>query len=277
MQPKILLFFCGLQFLTSCIKQPDCGKPIFIIAPIEVMEGEDLTLGVKNVLDGTNTYFYWEFPDMSAYSSTVDGMAEVSDFDPITIYKVDFRDEGNYRFKVSPGQDECDTKITSKFIKVIPKVSPCFADFSENTMLLTESFSANPFNLTLTPYVSGDTLNQDLQINLGMTGGNNFGYALNFYFDIPKPTHSSTYTMRNYYQNFSDSQIEDDPYIQVEVAFSPNNEGYDAYRLVENTQNIYVKREGNTLIFSFCDVVFTKASSNPDRTISMSGKFKITL
>jgi hypothetical protein len=83
--------------------------------------------------------------------------------------------------------------------------------------------------------------------------------------------------MRNYYQNFSDSQVEDDPYIQVEVAFSPNNEGYDAYRLVENTQNIYVKREGNTLIFSFCDVVFTKASSNPDRTISMSGKFKITL
>jgi hypothetical protein len=271
---NLLLFVALVAIGSSCKKNENkCNAQLAIEGPVYVNEGDNFTLTPVNATDinQSNTYFYWQYADMSNFSQTVDGMYEVSDTDPVTFEKADIRHDGVYKFKINSGNDKCPDVTASHTVKIIPKVSPCFNTMVLDTLMIDESFSGGIIDQSYVPVLAIGTFGDEFDIELVMPM---FTYFLEFYFDIPIPDYSSTYTLRNYYQNYSDTQIQDDPVIQAYVEFSPDNEGADAYRIAENQQNIYVKVEGNDMYISFCDLLFTHTSI-PGRTITLSGKFKV--
>ena len=271
---NLLLFAALVAIGTSCKKKEDkCNEQLAIQGPTYVNEGDNFTLTPINAtnINQVNTYFYWKYADMSNATQTVDGMYEVSDADPVTFEKADIRHDGVYIFKIHNADDKCLPAMASHTVKIIPKVSPCFTTMELDTMIIDESFTAGMIAQPYVPVLSVGTYQDEFNVELAMPM---FTYFLAFYFDVPIPDYSSTYTLRNYYQNYADSQIQDDPVIQAYVEFSPDNEGADAYRIAENQQNIYVKVEGNDMYISFCDLLFTHTSI-PGRTITLSGKFKV--
>lgn len=271
---NLLLFAALIAIGSSCKKnQNKCNENLTLEGPVYVNEGENFTLTPTNAtnINQSNTYFYWLYADMSNATQTVDGMYEVSDADPVTFEKADIRHEGVYSFKIHNADDKCPPAIASHTVKIIPKVSPCFTSLALDTLMIDQSFSSGIISQSYVPVLTVGTFGDTYSVELSMPM---FTYFLKFYFDIPIPNYSSTYTLRNYYQNGADSQIQDDPIIQAYVEFSPDNEGADAYRIAENQQNIYVKVEGNDMYLSFCDLVFTHTSI-PGRTIKLSGKVKV--
>ncbi len=280
MKPKqqytlnLLLFVALVAIGSSCKKnETKCNAQLAIEGPIYVNEGDNFTLTPVNATDinQSNTYFYWQYADMSNFTQTVDGMFEVSDTDPMTFEKADIRHDGVYKFKINSGNDKCPDVTASHAVKIIPKVSPCFNTMLLDTLMIDESFSGGIIEQSYVPILSIGTYGDEFSVELAMPM---FTYFLVFYFDIPIPDYSSTYTLRNYYQNYSDTQIQDDPVIQASVQFAPDNATYNDYRIAENQQNIYVKVEGNDMYISFCDLLFTHTSI-PGRTVTVSGKFKV--
>ena len=268
----ILSVFLSISY--GC-KKDTCIQDLNLVAPSSVMEGEDIYLSVTGADEAVNNSYYWGLADMSYYSTLVDGMVEVSGPDPIIIENADLRDNGSYAFRIIPGQaGECPKVQSDKIITVIPKVSPCYNTTTENVLFIDESFSSGVINQTFTPtYENIWSSGSDFHIGLSMPM---FTYAMDFYFYILPPEHSSTYTLRNYYQNASDGSVEDDFFIQAEVYFCPDNEGGNSYRVTENLDNLYVKREGNQLVLTFCDVEFSHITI-PSKTVTISGKVRVDL
>ena len=273
---NLLLLAVVVAIGSSCKKKENkCNEQLAIEGPTYVNEGDNFTLTPINATDinGVNTYFYWKYADMSNATQTVSGMYEVFDASPVTFEKADIRHEGLYMFKIHNSDDNCIDALASHTVKIIPKVSPCFNSLSVDTMLIDESFTAGTIEQPYVPVLTLNSFGDEFSVELVMPM---FTYFLEFSFDIPIPNYSSTYTLRNTYQNYADSQIPDDPIIQAYVEFSPDNEGADAYRIAENQENIYVKVEDNVMYLSYCDLLFTHTSI-PGRTIKLSGKVKINL
>lgn len=273
---KFLLLIAISALASSCLKkEKDCNAELKLEGPIYVNEGSDFTLTPTNVtdIDHANTYFYWQYADMTNANFTVGGMYEVSDADPVTFENADIRHDGVYSFKIDSGNDKCPDVIVSHTVHIVPKPSPCFNNLTLDTLEIDESFTGGTILQSYTPLLIEGTFGDAFTVDLAMPM---FTYNLKFHFDIPVPDYSSTYKLRNYYQNGADAQIPDDPVIQASIEFSPDNEGYNAYRIAENQQNLYVKVEGNNMYLSFCDLLFTHTSI-PGRTIVMSGKLKVAL
>jgi hypothetical protein len=277
---KIIICFLFCSFfvigITSC-KKKKCGSKMTLTAEDSVIEGESIHLAVKDSYPTdngtTNTYFFWEFPNMAEYSSTTAGMLEVHDASSRTIDNADFRDGGDYYFKVNPGNEKCSDVTAKKHVTVIPKTSPCINTVTENTLVIDESFTTTVITEPILPQLTTDSYNA-FHVSLLLTTING---QFEIYFDIPFPKQSSTYSLRNRYQNSTDSEMEDDAPVQANILFIPNGEIYNSYRIVEGFNDLYVKLEGNQLVITFCNVVFTKASSFPLRTITVSGKARVQI
>jgi hypothetical protein len=275
-QFNLLLIAALVAIGSSCKKNENkCNANLTLEGPVYVNEGDNFTLTPTNATDinHSNTYFYWLYADMSNATQTVDGMYEVSDTDPVTFEKADIRHGGVYSFKIHNADDKCPPAIASHTVIIVPKVSPCFNSLPIDTMMIDQSFTSGVIEQAFDPALTVNSYGDEFSVELLMPM---FTYFLEFSFKIPVPNYSSTYTLRNTYQNYADSQIPDDDVIQAYVQFSPDNEGYDAYRIAENQQNIYVKVEDNVMYLSYCDLLFTHTSI-PGRTIKLSGKVKVNL
>lgn len=266
-----------ISITSGCKKDSDkyCAPDLAIYGPSTFVEGEDFTLGPthlpKEIAENTN--YYWKYANMDGYNILTDGMTSVYDASPITIQSGDIRDQGTYTFRMRNDGIECSDMIASKEVQMIPKTCPCFDNLPMDTLIVDESFSTGtiyqPFTSVLQPDPWGSTF--DLQLYLPM-----FTYDMQFNFDVPVPDYSSTYSLRNFYQNYYESNVPYDEFIQAYVTFTPSNEGADTYRLVDNQQNVYVKRVGNTLYITFCDLLFTHKLA-PTKTITVSGKTVVNL
>ncbi|MGV3629570.1 MAG: hypothetical protein ACO1O6_00090 [Bacteroidota bacterium] len=259
-------------FLTNCKKSEYCAENLSLQAPASVVEGETIMLSVKNSISGANTYYYWTFPDMTPYSSTVGGAVEVSDDGPRFIEHADFRDDGEYTFTINPGDDKCSVAHDTKIVHVIPKTCPCYDELGENYLEINKSWLSGTFVQDFTPIFEETSFNDGFQVLYSMPM---FTYQLEVHFETPAPHHSSTYALRNYYQNGLDG-MEDDPPVQAWITFVPAADSYNTYRVVEGAGNLYVKYENNQLVLSFCDLVFTH-TSDPNKTIRLSGKARVDL
>ncbi len=261
----IFTFFC---LVLSCRKKNDCSQNMQIIGPDSVNEGEEIQLNIKNPIpEKTNTYYYWNYPDMSHYYSLVDNFVEVDYAEPAYIEKARVTDEGQYTFKVI--SKECGTVTVSKNIKVIPLVSPCFNSTFDNQLDLTKSNSPIQVFQKFTPILHDNLSDFYIELKMPM-----FTYTMNLYFYKSIPVKSSRYLIRNRYQNAFDDQIPKDEDLHVYIDFATASVGYDYYRVDEALNNLYLKREGNQMIISFCDVAF-KGKYND--SIVVSGKVNINL
>lgn len=261
-----------LSIFNSCSKKNEmCNQNLSIQGSTSVVEGEDVTLtpvGYSEYQE-VNTYFYWEYPDMSGYNNTVSGMEEVYDTDPITIEDFDIRDEGDYFFRIASGNEDCDMAESKHTIDFIPKTSPCFEQLSTQYIVIEESFSPNTIYQTYSPSIPDSWDTTKFQVDFSMPL---FSYYLKIEFDIPIPDYSSTYKLRNSLDLTSD----DDPIINAHIEFCPDNEPADTYRTDDLQHDLYLKREGNMMYLSFCNVVFTHQSI-PSKTITISGKVELQL
>lgn len=252
-----------------------CNENLQLNGPTSVVEGEDFTLTPLDYSkhQESNTYFYWEYPDMSDYYITVSGMTEVSSTDPITIENADIRDEGDYFFRIYSGNEDCDIAMGKHTLDVIPKTSPCFEELSTQYLIIDESFSNDIIYQSYTPILDESWDNSDFEVELSMPM---FSYFLRLRFDIPIPDYSSTYKLRNSIISQSESLVDEDPIIHADIRFCPDNVSGDPYRVEDLQSNLYLKRQGNLMYLSFCDVVFTH-QTYPDRTITVSGKVEVPL
>lgn len=269
------LLISGLLFLTpSCKKKKMYCSEISIEGPDIVVEGEDIHLKVVNlpIEESLNTYYYWKFANTDGYYTFMDDMVEVYDASPVTIHKADIRDNGLYAFSIHSSNDYCPVLTAVKYVKVIPKTCPCYNSIPFDTLIIDKSFSPEIEYRSYVPILDEALTGKDFGIELGMPM---FSYFMKFHFDIPIPDYSSTYTIRNHFQNGTDGLVPDDKILQVDVEFSPDNEG-NVYRVAENQDNLYLKREGNYLIITFCDVLFTHKTIT-GRTLKISGKVRVSV
>ncbi len=250
----IYFVIIALSFFACSKNKKICRekKDPYIEAPSVVYERDTFQLKVHNV-EGDNEYtadYWWLFPDMSFYpSETGPYGTSVSKKDAVwNINSASIRDEGTYTFTFN--SEHCGDLRASKYIKVLPLPCPCFDELNDNFMLVRDSANGNQELLDCT--INLIDSNGDLLLHFS---GPMFTYSLRIDFD-KTPVNTSTYYLRNYTENYTESQIPDNQLEEASISFEPSFSSPNEFRMIGFTEDIYVKVEGNKFTLSLCDVRF---------------------
>lgn len=259
MKSSVSLLTVLIFFSVSCSKgNKSCQlykkKLMVIDAPSTIYERSELTLNVQNVHDlGINSHYGWLFPDMSPYSTLGGFGLDVSlENSKWSISNVKVQDQGTYTFTAS--NDECGTFKASKYVEILPLPIPCFNDIEENKLYVLDSASG-----------SQDVVNCTVDLHDGYTQlyltieGPMFTYDMTVEFDY-LPERASTFYLRNFYENGIEAQVPEDELTQASVAFMPSTATATEYKLIPFTEDIYVKRSGNQITLTLCNVRFKSLS-----------------
>jgi hypothetical protein len=222
-----------------------------LIAPTVVYERASVDLSVKNVpYFNANTQYWWKFPDMSIYGQQSGYGVDVHQSDAdFTLTELTMHDKGLYIFTVK--DDDCGVFQAKKHIEVLPLPTPCFDDIEPNKLLVRDS--ATGIESLIDCFV--DVFNADNSgIKLSFKGPM-FTYDLEVEFpEMPEET--STFYLKNYYENGTDQNIPDNDLTQAYIAFQPSTSTVFDYRLIPLTEDIHFKREGNQITLTLCSVRF---------------------
>lgn len=266
-QIQTIFFLITFPLAVACIKKDDSeykscelhhNAPMVLIADSVLYEREDLLLKVVNAHDlGINAEYGWQFADMSNYS-VQGGYGYMCSIEESTflIPKVSFRDEGNYIFTAA--RNDCGVFTAQKYIKVKALPCPCFDDYSPNSIHVRDSATGLEETSTGIVYTNSLYLVQFVSSE----------YDLDIDFDYT-PQKNSTFYLRNIYPDSLDNTFYDNIYEQARINFIENIYDAQSYRMIAMSEDIYVKRDGNQLTFTLCDVRFKYGN----KVKYVSGKF----
>lgn len=228
---------------------------MIIVAPGSIYERSKLTLLVRNVHSiGTNVDYGWMFPDMSPYSTLGGYGLDVGMKDSIwSINSVKVQDQGTYTFTTS--DSECGTFKANKYVEILPLPIPCSNEVEDNKLYVVDSATGIQDVVSFTVDLHDVVYELYLSIEAPM-----FTYDLTVEFDYI-PERSSTFYLRNFYENGIESQIPEDEFTQASIVFTPSSATATQYKLSPLTEDIYVRRNGNQMTLSLCNVRFKSATS----------------
>jgi hypothetical protein len=216
-----------------------------------VYERGTIVLNVQNVYEiALNPDHQWIYPNHDPSVSPIYGVNNVylsNDNTKLTISNATVYNEGNYSFSNS---GDCGVFSVEKHIQVIPLPTPCFDDIAPNQLYVRDS--ASGAESTVTCSVQLMDAEDDLYFHFN---GPMFTYKLTLDFDY-LPEKSSTFYLRNYYENASDIDLPDDELRQAFIAFIPSNASPTDYRLLALTEDVHIKRDGNQITVTLCNVRF---------------------
>ena len=237
------LLVCLLLIISCAKKKDNCGENYTLEAPAQVTEGETLTLTIAGFNNEINTYFAYDCPDMTPYTSTGPGGVEGSE--TFTIQNFGIQDEGTYTVTVFPGGDGCQSFTLSKTVTMIPKTCPCASPAATNTLYYSPSYESlfTEDAMTASVFNSGDETSSVITFS----GQNTF----KIFFGRMLPDFSSTYNLVGGINTFWDTF--DDSYHDIHFHLDGYNHGFDWW-YIEDGDSVYVERNGNLLSIQFCDV-----------------------
>lgn len=264
MYKSVLLL--ALVLLFSCTKKEvNCGENYTLNAPGQIVEGETLTLTVAGFNNEINTYFAYDCPDMTPYTST--GPGGVSGGETFTIEDFNVKDVGTYTVTVFPGGDDCESFTLSKTVTMIPKTCPCSDPAQENTLYYSPSYEGQFTEEALTANVYNSSSSETSTIIFN--GQNTF----TVFFGRMLPETSSTFTVIGGHNTFWDEN--DDDYLDVHFHINGNNHGFDFFG-IEEGKEMYLERNGNQLTMQFCDLKVNQYYTG-NYAFTLSGKLVVDL
>lgn len=251
---KILILFSILS--TACSKEGDGCKlhkkrPMKLVCPPSVYERSTLHLKVLNVHDlGVNASYGWLFPDMTPYSQTGGYGLDVSIHDADwEVQNITVQDEGNYTF--SAADYGCGAFSATQYVKVLPLPIPCADNSIPNTIHIRDSLT--DIGNTVPCIVQVHESDGELYLTFKSDPVGLYNLVVDFDY---LPQRNSTFYLRNFYANSSESEMPFDKFTQASIVFIPPDATYNKYKLIPLTQDIYVTREGNQITLTLCDVLF---------------------
>ncbi|MGM0478266.1 MAG: hypothetical protein ACQERC_03505 [Bacteroidota bacterium] len=263
---------------SSCLKdlkkQPNqCSEELYIGGAHEVIEGESFTLTPAGYYETphVNTTYRWYYPASTGWFVSTGNTEDMDDPEPITVEEADKRHEGDYRFSIHSGYDNCngvDASISHE-IQILPKPSPCFDSISTNYMEAYDTYYDNTTAGSTTPFHTEAWDSTSFEINANFAGA-----SCEMVFEIPTPDYSSSYQLRDWWGTTSDG-IEN-PLVEAEIHFNFSNEPGHPFVLKGDDQELYLKREGDDMFVTLCDVVLVHENV-ASRTVHLTGKIHVEL
>lgn len=262
---------------SSCLKdwgkqKNECSENLDITGPHSVVEGDPFTLTPVGYYEepDVNTDYYWDYPPSTGWYYSTGNTENVMDPDPISVDHADKRHEGVYVFRVDSGNDHCnsDNAVKSHEVHILPKPSPCFDSMPNNYMEVYDAYYDNATAGSANPYYEQEWDSTSFEISVIFPGA-----RCEMLFDLPIPDYSSSYQLRDGWPVGDDIE---NPLIEAEISFNFTNESGDPFELKSDDQELYLKREGDDLFVTLCDVVFVHKNL-ASRTINLSGKIYIQL
>lgn len=260
----LLNLLLTLVIITSCTKRKEekCGSKIYFEVPTHFPEGEDLTISFSN-LSEKFPYTYYSFRPVDDEGLTLWGGLKSyhQTGDEVITYEVDnfsVLDTGRYTLIVEQTSKNCESFSIHRNVQLIPMRCPCKDDLNENTLYSSNiPNDPDPSFAEYSPYLYQNELEDEFGISMmdGLFGP--FTAELEFY--IPIPEKSSTYLgLDGYYA--SAINFDYDPRIYCDLTYTESGYPIDKFRIENKKHKIYVERDENVLMISFCDAKFTSTS-----------------
>gem|GEM_PF-4101956 len=262
---------------SSCLKdlkkqKNKCSENIDIDGPYSVVEGDPFTLSPVGYYEepDVNTTYYWYYPPSTGWYYSSGNTEDMDEPEPVKVEQADKRHEGTYSFSVNSGYDKCNGEeaYTSHEVIILPKPSPCFDSIPNNYMEVYDAYYDNTTAGSANPYYEQEWDSTSFEISVIFPGA-----RCEMLFDLPIPDYSSSYQLRD---GWPVGDGIENPLIEAEISFNFTNESGYPFELKNDDQELYLKREGDDLFVTLCDVVFVHKNL-ASRTINLSGKIYIEL